>query len=414
MGAPTPEAANVRKMPLRGSSSARRRPGGDDLRVAVVHDYLSQRGGAERVTLSLMKAFPNARLITSVYDPDGTFPEFAQYDVETTWLNRVAAFRRDPRRALPFLAPAFSGLEVSGVDLVVCSSTGWAHGVKAPSVPKLVYCHSPARWLYESADYFAGKSPMAIRSARLALAPLQRWDVRAAASVDRYLVNSTVVQQRLMRAYGRTATVVHPPMALCDGEGDPVPGIEPGYLLAVSRRRGYKHVDVICEAIEDMPGERLVVIGGLPERDEPWCSRTVGLTNLTDRQLRWMYANCKALVATSNEDFGLTPIEAYSSGRPAIVLRRGGYLDSTVEGVTGIFVDEPTREAVKEAVLELGQMTFDTEAIKRHASQFSEHAFVTRLQAEASQLVQSAATREVRSGNQTAADISPGQHAVAS
>jgi glycosyltransferase involved in cell wall biosynthesis len=416
MGTPegsTTTKAKVSRMsprahPQSGGWRAEREP-----RVAVVHDYLSQRGGAERVALTIMRAFPQARLITSVYEPSRTFHEFADYAVETTWLNRIPAFRRDPRRALPLIAPAFSSYQVTDVDLVVCSSTGWAHGIKAPGIPKLVYCHSPARWLYESADYFAGLPAPVTRAARAALAPLHRWDVKAAASVDRYLVNSSVVQQRLMRAYGRSAPVVYPPVSLVAGPGEPMPGIEPGFLLVVSRRRGYKHVDVVCEAIESLPDERLVVIGGLPDRDTPWGDRVVGLTDLSDQQLRWMYANCKALIATSNEDFGLTPVEAYSSGRPAIVLRRGGYLDSTVEGVTGIFVEEPTCAAVRGAVVRLRETEFDADAIVRHASHFSEQAFISRLRAEAAQLLGASLTGD-RSDGHSSADIEPGPYAFTS
>jgi glycosyltransferase involved in cell wall biosynthesis len=409
--APSP-IASVSLMSTRLARQFTRRRSEPQPRVAVVHDYLSQRGGAERVTLSLMKAFPNARLITSVYEPDLTFPEFGQYDIETTWLNKVPAFRRDPRRALPLLASAFSRYEVEGVDIVVCSSSGWAHGIKAPGIPKLVYCHSPARWLYESADYFAGKPSYVIKAARPGLAPLRRWDRRAARSVDHYLVTSSTVQTRLMRAYGRSAPIVHPPTNLGGGDGEPVPGIEPGFLLVVSRRRGYKHVSIVCEAVEKMPGERLVVVGGLPDRDDPWCDRAIGLMDLTDEQLRWMYANCKALVATSYEDFGLTPIEAYSSGRPAIVLRRGGYLDSTIEGVTGIFVEEPTCAAVMGAVRQLGETAFDSEAIMRHSVQFSESAFITRMREEAQQLLISSA-RHIP-GMQPSAENEPGQRAYAS
>ncbi len=385
-------------------------------RVAVVHDYLSQRGGAERVTMSLMRAFPNARLITSVYEPSLTFPEFGQYDIETMWLDKVPAFRRDPRRALPLLASAFSSYKVRDVDVVVCSSSGWAHGIDSGDIPKLVYCHSPARWLYESGDYFAGLPAPAVKATRSLMAPLRQWDAKAARTVDRYLVNSTVVQSRLMRAYGRPAPIVFPPTSLLAGPGEPVPGIEPGFLLVVSRRRGYKHVRIVCDAVEAMPSERLVVVGGLPERDEaregPWSDRVTGLSDLTDAQLRWMYANCAALVATSNEDFGLTPVEAYASGRPGLVLRRGGYLDSTVEGVTGLFVEDQTSEAVMTAIRQLRARSFDPDAIVRHSVRFSETAFIARMQEEAHHLLAAAAGHLPDS--RPAADSEPGHHAFAS
>ncbi len=387
---PAPKAAALTTLSTaRDRAASRRRPadaGATGPRVAVVHDYLSQRGGAERVVLSMMKAFPQARLITSVYEPSSTFPEFAEYDVETTWLSRVTRLRQDPRLALPLLAPTFSSLEVRDVDAVLCSTSGWAHAVST-TAPKLVYCHSPARWLYESDDYFAGLRQGARRAANGLLLPLRRWDAQAAASADRYLVNSSVVQERLQRAYGRYAPVVPPPVSLGPTPVEPVPGLEPGFLLVVSRRRGYKQVDIVCEAMRELSDERLVVVGGLPQGMQDCApGRTLGLTDVPDAQMRWLYANCAALVATSNEDFGLTPVEANAAGSPAIVLRRGGYLDSSVEGLTGVFVEDATRDGVVDAVRRFRALSFDCESIRRHAAQFSESRFVARLRAEVDQL----------------------------
>lgn len=355
-----------------------------------MHDYLAQRGGAERVVLSMMRAFPQARLITTVYAPERTFPEYRAFDIQTTGLDRFPLFHRDTRKALPFLAHAVSTIEVSDVDLVVCSSSGWAHAVQSLAAPKLVYCHSPARWLYEVDDYFGSYPPLVRRGAARALTPLRRWDQRAAASADRYLVNSSVVQRRVRSAYGREATIVFPPLGLGEGPTEPVPGIEPGFLLTVSRRRSYKQVDVVCAAVEEATDRRLVVVGGLPERPEgSWCPRLTGLSDVSDAQLRWLYANCAALVATSNEDFGLTPIEAYAAGRPALVLRRGGYLDSSRDGLTGLFIEEPTVRSVAETLSRFHPEDFDPAEIRAHAEHFSEARFIERMRAEAWNLLNS-------------------------
>lgn len=358
-------------------------------RVAVVHDYLTQRGGAERVALSMLRAFPGARLVTSLYEPDQTFAEFADYDVETLPLNRFAALRKDPRRAMPLLARAFGSHVLHDVDVVLCSSSGWAHGIQAPGAVKLVYCHSPARWLYEHEDYFAGMPKPIPRLLRTAMSPLRRWDVAAAASVNQYLVNSRVVQERLARAYGRSAPVVWPPVSWTDGPMEPVEGLEPGFLLCVSRPRGYKHVDIVCEAVERSPDERLVIVGRLPEcrEGEAWPDRISALRNLPDAQLRWLYANCAALVAASHEDFGLTPVEAYTFGRPAIVLRRGGYLDSSVEGLTGVFIEQDSTEAMVDAIRRFRSQVFHPDAIRAHARTFSEERFTARLHAEVERLL---------------------------
>ncbi|NHC45891.1 PqqD family peptide modification chaperone [Motilibacter aurantiacus] len=204
-------------------------------RVVVAHDYVTQRGGAERVALAMLRCFPGAPLVTSVYAQERTFPGFRAHQLRTSPLQGVPAFRRDPRLALPLLAPAWQRTTVDDADAVVASSSGWAHAVgTAPGVRKVVYCHNPARWLYQSNEYFA-RAPW--RSAALAAVrrPLSNWDLRAARSADRYLANSTVVAERIRRVYGIEAEVLPPPVAVeVDAERDPVPGIAPGFLLTVA------------------------------------------------------------------------------------------------------------------------------------------------------------------------------------
>ena len=352
------------------------------LRVAIVHDYLTQRGGAERVVLSLMDAFPGARLVTSVYNPDTTFPEFRDLNVETTWLDRVGTFRADPRRAMPLLPFVFSGVQLDDVDVVICSSSGWAHGVKTDA-PKIVYCHTPARWLYQRHTYVE-QHGSAIRLMVKGLSPyLKWWDRKAAKGVQTYLANSTVVAGRIQREYGRPADVLPPAITIdADGDREPVEGLEPGFLLTVSRARGYKNVGFVCEAVQSLPDERLVVVGGLPPREgstEPWSPALRGVTGVSDAQLRWLYANCGAVVAASHEDFGLTPLEGNTFGRPAIVLRAGGFLDTMVEGRTGTFIEELTEGSVRQAILDLRQLGLDSTEITAHAESFGFEVFRSSL-----------------------------------
>jgi len=161
------------------------------MRVVVAHDYLTQRGGAERVVLAMMHAFPAAPVYTSLYDDRATFPEFREVDVRTTWLERVPPLRRRHRLALPLLAPAF-GHAVVDADVVVCSSSGWAHGIHATG-RKIVYCHTPARWLYDGQRYLGGRRGAGWAALSIMRPYLRRWDRRAAESAARYLANSTVV-----------------------------------------------------------------------------------------------------------------------------------------------------------------------------------------------------------------------------
>ena len=351
------------------------------MRVALVHDYLTQRGGAERVVLSMLKAFPDAWVDTSLYDADGTYPEFRAADIRTSPLDQVPLFRRHHRLALPLLARTFSNMEIDA-DVALCSSSGWAHGAQV-SGKKIVYCHSPARWLYARDEYLGSRR----RPVRLALAglrrSLERWDRTAAASADRYLTNSSVVKRRIEHIYGIVADVVPPPPVLDPaGPQHPVEGLEPGFLLCVSRLLPYKNVGAVVEAFCEMASERLVVVGAGPEGAHlraaaPSNVRFLG--SVSDEKLRWLYCNSSGLVSASYEDYGLTPLEAASFGKPSAVLRAGGFLDTVVDGVSGLFFDRPQHAAIRRAVHALKSASWRDEDLKRHAEHFSEDRFVARL-----------------------------------
>ena len=352
--------------------------------VALVHDYLTQRGGAERVVLSMLRAFPGAPLHTSLYDPAGTFPEFAEADVRTAPLDRVPLLRRDHRRALPLLAATFSRLHVDA-EVTLCSSSGWAHGA-AVEGRKVVYCHTPARWLYQSRRYLGEHGSPAARAALAAARPwLVRWDRRAAASADVYLANSTAVRERIRAAYGRDAEVVPQPHAVDPaGTATAVPGLDAGFVLCVARLLPYKNVDAVVEAFAGLPGERLVVAGAGPDEARLRAAAPANVSVLgavADDRLRWLYASCRGLVAASYEDYGLTPLEAAAFGKPAAVLRFGGFLDTVAEGATGAFFDRPEPRAIRAAVARLLAEGWDERRIRAHAELYSEQRFVERLRA---------------------------------
>lgn len=350
-------------------------------RVTLVHDYLTQRGGAERVVLSLLRAFPGSPLHTSLYEPDMTFPEFRQADVHTLPLNAFGPLRRNHRLALPLLAPAFARHRVCA-DVVVCSSSGWAHGVRA-SGRKIVYCHSPPKWLYRTKDYLGSRRP----GARLGLAVLRpallSWDRRAAESADLYVTVSSFIARQIQNVYGIEAEVVPPPPGLDpDGEQEAVPGISPGFYLTVARLLPYKNVQVIVDAFSSLRGEQLVVVGDGPlaaslERAIP--SNVVWIKQVSDRELRWLYATSKGVVAASREDLGLSPLEGALFGKPAAVLRWGGFLDTVVEGETGVFFDEPIPALISDAVRQIQTVPWRSELIRAHAQSFSSASFEEKL-----------------------------------
>jgi glycosyltransferase involved in cell wall biosynthesis len=351
--------------------------------VALVHDYLTQRGGAERVVLALADAFPGAPVFTSLYDRAGTFGEFGDLDVRTLPIDRVRLLRQHHRLALPVLAPAFSRLRIDA-DVTVCSSSGWAHGARVRG-RKVVYCHTPARWLYQTDRYLAGSPHWSATALSLITPPLRRWDRRAAASAQRYLVNSTAVRQRVAELYGIDADVLPPPVDVEHrGPVESVPGLEPGFVLCVSRLLAYKNVDAVVAAFSALPGLRLVVAGTGPLYERIVSTAPPNVTVLgetSDAALRWLYANAVGLVAASYEDFGLTPLEAASFGKPTAALRWGGFLDTTVEGVTGVFFDRPDAATIAEGITQMTGSAWDPATLSAHAGHYSRERFIGRMRA---------------------------------
>ncbi len=349
-------------------------------RVALVHDYLSERGGAERVAISLTRAFPMSPMYTSVFD-ERLYPELRAADIRPSLLNRSKTLREKHRLALPLLPTAYNRLDLDA-DVVICSSSGWAHGVHTDGI-KVVYCHNPARWLYQRGDY--GRTKRRYRLAAAAFAPLLvRWDRRAAESCARYLANSTAVAARIRTLYGIEAEVVPPPTTLdVHAAQTPVAGIEPGFVLVVGRLLGYKGVQEVVEAFSLLPGERLVVVGEGPLRStlEDDAPSNVSFTGwVAEDELRWLYANSAALVSASREDFGLTPVEAGLYGKPVALLRAGGFLDTTVEHETGLFFEQPDPWAIAEAVRRVLAERWDPARIGELAGRYSEAGFARRLQ----------------------------------
>ena len=363
-------------------------------RVVVVHDYLTQRGGAERFVLAMLRAFPGAPLVTSVYNPSDTFEQFREHDIRTTWLQHAPGIRRDPRLALPVLHRAFSGCRLPDADVVICSSSGWAHGVRTQA-PKIVYCHNPPRWLHQSSDYAAGQALPARLGLEVIRNRLTQWDRSAAADAALYLANSTAVQHRVMSTYGIEARIVPPPFGVDPGgTQEPVAGVEPGFLLAVSRARGYKNSALLAGAVETMPDIRLFMVGGLPQRPDgsPWPGHMLGGRNLSDAQLRWLYAHCLGLVAVSHEDFGLTPLEANAFGKPVACLRAGGYLDTVRAGLNGVFIEGLSTTRIQLGIRRLLATEFSADTIKRHADGFSERVFAGRLRQAVDEVLHGATT----------------------
>lgn len=364
-------------------------------RVAIAHDYLTQLGGAEKTVLAMSRAFPDAPIYTMLYDPDATFPEFRDLDVRVAPVNRVKAIRKHHRAALPLFPFVANSVQIDA-DVVLASSSGWAHGFQTTG-RKLIYCHSPARWLYQGDSYLGEHGNTVAKLGLRAMAKyLTTWDRRAALSSDRYLANSAVIRERIRIAYDVEAEVVFPPVTMAQADSvKPIPevvdwlgadaanidSVDGAFYLVVSRLLPYKNVDAIVRAFAGTD-RRLVVVGRGPQAERLRAMKTPNVTmvsDISDGELAWLYGNCRAILAASYEDYGLTPLEAGIWGRPAIALRYGGFLDTIHEGISGMYFDEPTPGDIAEAVDRFEMTKFDSDKIRDHVKQFSEASFSEKL-----------------------------------
>jgi glycosyltransferase involved in cell wall biosynthesis len=338
------------------------------LPVTVAHDYFTQRGGAERVAVVLARAHGGGAVTTSAAIPAQTFPEIEQLQVRELlpWLPRVLARRRaalGPLAGLAFL--------VHRVDdgVVVASTSGWAHWLRGRA-PRVVYCHTPARWLYEPADYFKSLPPPLRRVIGVAMAPLRVIDRRRMFSAAVVVANGPVTAERIHRVYGLDSPVVIPPPGLgIDGPQEAVPGVRDDFCLTVSRPRSYKNLDLVTSVFGARRQEQLVVVGGTAR--PPADDFVLELGRVSDAQLRWLYQNARAVICVAREDLGLVPIEAFQFGTPAVALRAGGYLTTCTPGRNAVFVDGEDAAALDRALDQLREEPLDRDRVRGSAEDFS-------------------------------------------
>lgn len=352
------------------------RPSGD-LKVAIVHDYLVNRGGAEKVTLALHRMFPDAPIFTALYHPEATFDAFAAADVRPSRLQRRS---RDPesfRRFLPAFARAFRSMDLRGFDLVISSSAGFAHHVRPAGACHVVYCHTPPRFLWDE-TYDRSVAP---RWARLlvpaVLAGLRRGDRRAAARAHAYVANSKVTALRIKRVYGLRSVVVHPPIETTRFTTGPTGD----HYLAVGRLLPHRRMDLAVEAFT-LLGKRLIVVGDGPARAglEAIAGPTIEFAGaVPDERLEALYAGCRGVVVPGVEDFGIVPLEANAAGRPVIARAAGGALETVLDGRTGVLFDGATPQALADAVLRRESLRFEPAVLRAHAAGFDEAHFAHRL-----------------------------------
>jgi len=344
-------------------------------RVALVHDFLLDLRGAERVFLVLCDLFPDADVFTAVYDEEGTEGRFAHRAITTTFLQRMRPTARTFRALLPLYPYAMESLDLGGYDLVLSSSSAWAHGVIAGDhAVHVCYCHNPFRYAWNARDQaLAGRGALSRAALSVILRRWREWDWIAAQRVDRYVANSETTRGRISRYFGRDATVVHPPVDV-ERFRPGTPGEE---YVVLAELMPHKRIELAVRAFTRLR-RPLTVIGDGPDarRLRRMAGPTVTFTGrVRDEEVAERLAACRALVVTATEEFGIAAVEAQAAGRPVIALRDGGVRETVVEGVTGTFFDTPDPDALAAAVAAFDTDAVDPAACVRNAARFGVRRF---------------------------------------
>jgi glycosyltransferase involved in cell wall biosynthesis len=349
-------------------------------RIAVVHDNFAQMGGAERVGEEIYNLLPGATLHTTVALPEVLSPGLRKAGIRTTWMQYLPALKRYFRHYFLLYPLAIEGLDLSAYDLIVSSCFGYAKGVrKRAGAIHVSYCHAPMRWVWRYNEYSsrAGLNGVTRRLLPVLLSGLKRWDLRASKQPDYFIANSQFVADRIKQAYGREAKVIPPPI---DVSRFHLEETSDDYYLVLSRLLSYKRIDLAVAAATKL-NRSLVVIGDGPARAQLQQQAGPSVKFLgwqSDEKVARYAARCRALLFPGEEDFGMTPLEVNAAGRPVIAYRSGGALETVVDGVTGLFFNEPTTESLADAIEDFETRSWDRAALRRHAEKFDRTVFASR------------------------------------
>ena len=331
------------------------------MKIALVHDYLTQFGGAERVLEAFHEIWPDAPIFTSLYDPAALPTHWRSWDIRESVLSRIPGARHHHRALLPLYPLAFAAFQrqLADYEIVLSDTSAWAHQAGTNRQVRITYCHSPSRFLWGDEAYLTpARIPVPVRGVMdLGFGGLRWLDHRAAGELDVVVANSRAVAGRIEHVWGRAASVVYPPIQIDRFTPAEPAGIEP-FALVVSRLVPHKRIELVIDACT-ATGRPLKVVGGGPAEER--LRRRAGpsvefLGQCSDGETADLMSRCQVFVLPGQEDFGITAVEAQAAGRPVVAYRGGGAVESVIEGQTGLFFDEPTGSSLS-AALELADRT---------------------------------------------------------
>lgn len=352
------------------------------MRIALVHDFLAQQGGAERVLKALSELYPNAPIYVWFYDKERVDPYFQTKDIRTSFIQKFPLSNQRYQWYLPLLPTATDSFDLSSYDIVISSSSSFIKGViTLPKTLHVCYCHTPPRYLWtDTHEYVRNlKAPWVLKKVLpFYLNTLRVYDFLSATRVNIFISNSHNVARRIEKYYQRKSVVIYPPV---DVEHAALSEIRSNYYLCGGRLMAYKRFDLIIRAFNRLKLPLKIYGDGPQAKFLKSISRTniEFLSKITDTQKQHYLAQCIAFIHPQEEDLGITPIEAMACGKPVIAFGKGGAIETVIPQQTGVFFYEPSWESLCETIMHFKPESFNPQKIREHALQFSTTRFKTQI-----------------------------------
>lgn len=349
------------------------------MKLALIHDWLNQVGGAEDVLEELVALYPESPIFTSIYAPDLMPQHYHQWDIRTLWLDKMPAIHNHHQPYLPLYPLTWQGLDLSDYDVLLSNKSGFCHGVRYDAKTlHICYCLAPTRYVWQFEQYIRreGLSSAVQTALRPLIRVMQRWDYAAAQRVNHFIAISTEIQERIRHYYDRESVIIFPPVDTARFAAARTDDVD-DYFLIVSRLIPYKRIDLAVQAATRL-GVRLKISGRGRDMDrlKEMAGETVEfLGYVPDDALPDLVARCRAFIFPGLEDFGITPVQAQAAGRPVIAYGGGGVLDTVLPGVTGEYFDKMTVENLMNVMDSFDHSRYHPHAMQSHAAKFDRSIF---------------------------------------